>query len=111
MGEHKFKKPGEFKGLGYRKEQRKPIRARWAFVAELGERWPERHVPGYLERKRKLEAEKRKKAARDREEAARKATISPEPETPKGDRPALGLQSPELTAEKNHATIEEREAI
>lgn len=107
MGEYKFKKPGEFKGLGYRKEQKRPIRARWAFVAELGSRWPERHVPGYLERKRKIEAEKRKKEARERAEAARKDANSPEPaeDTAKGDRPALVLKTPELTPGENHATI------
>jgi uncharacterized protein with WD repeat len=77
MSEHKQKKPGEVKGLGYREEQKKPIRARWVKENTLSEKWFGKHIPNYFERKRKLEAEKRKKEAGKKAEAARKAKQSP----------------------------------
>ena len=105
MGEHKHKAPGEFKGPGYKKDQTKTIRARWAVVAELGKQWPEKHVPGYLERKRKAEAEKRRKEVENRAKAARGAAISRG--TVEGPAPAdRGATGPELTFPGNDATIE-----
>lgn len=64
MSESKLKSPGQIKGPGYKKAQRAPIRARWYALAELKDRWPERHIPGYVARRAKKLAERARKEAK-----------------------------------------------
>ena len=86
MSEHKQKKPGEVKGLGYREEQKKPIRARWVRENKLSEKWFERHVPGYQERKRKAEIARKAKQSPGQGKDAASAKVAPTgQETPKNE--------------------------
>lgn len=66
MGEHKFKEIGKVKGSEYRKVQARlkalRKRGRYVAVASPSDEWYERRFPGYIERKRKAEEEKRKAA-------------------------------------------------
>lgn len=46
MSEHKTRKPGEYKGLEYRRTQRMPIRARWVKLVKITDKdhkWARRH--------------------------------------------------------------------